>query len=63
VTLDEAREHLEEDVVYERAGDFAGGPDRGVIKAVGTRSVFVCYDGDLSAKATNPADLTLAGAG
>ena len=49
-------------MTYQRSGDFAGGPERGVIKAVGTRFVFVRYDGDLHAKATDPADLTLTGA-
>jgi hypothetical protein len=60
VTLDEALNHVEERVIYQRHGDFADGPEYGVIHAVGERWVYVQYDGDLGTKATDPAHLTLA---
>jgi hypothetical protein len=56
VTIDEAREHIGDRVVY------ASGynpPENGVITGVSRTSVFVRFDGALHAKGTDPADLTL----
>lgn len=58
MTLGEAREHIDEGVVYTPAG---GPAEDGVITGVSNRAVFVRYKGDLHAKATNPADLKLLG--
>lgn len=56
MTHDEAREHIGQRVAYRVAGDLA---EDGVIDSVGTRFVYVRYDGDRYPKATDPADLTL----
>lgn len=56
MTLDEARDHIGEAVAYRAAGALA---EDGVITSVGTRVVYVRYEGGRYPKATNPADLTL----
>jgi hypothetical protein len=56
MTLDEARQHVRSRVSYRVAGQLA---EDGHIESVGSRVVFVLYDGDRFAKATDPADLTL----
>lgn len=56
MTLDEARDHIGEGVVYTPA---EGDPEDGVIVGASSTTVFVRYKGDLAAKGTNPADLTL----
>ena len=58
MTLDEARSHIGDGVVYTPAH---GGREDGVITGVSSRVVFVRYAGDPAAKGTNPADLTLLG--
>lgn len=56
MTLDEARHHIGDDVVYTTG---YAPPEEGVITSVSTSLVFVRYKGDPHAKGTNPADLTL----
>lgn len=56
MTLDEAREHLDDGVVYLPPG---GRREDGVITSVNERYVFVRYDGDTTSKATHPTDLVL----
>lgn len=56
MTLEEAREHIEEGVVYTAA---EGTVEDGVIVSVGEQFVFVRYGADKTAKATHPAALTL----
>jgi hypothetical protein len=55
VTLDEAREHIREKVVYSTR---PGEADPGVIDSVSDRYVFVCY-GRHNPQATYPENLTL----
>jgi len=56
VTINEAREHIGDRVVYSSGYK---PPEHGVIKGVSASSVFVLYDGHLHAQGTDPADLTL----
>jgi hypothetical protein len=56
MTLDEARNHIDDGVVYKPAG---GKPETGVITAVSSVYVFVQYAGERGTKATYPEDLTL----
>ena len=56
MTLDEARSHIGDGVVYSSPPDPA---EDGVITGVSATTVFVRYRGDPHAKGTNPADLTL----
>jgi hypothetical protein len=60
MTLDEAREHVGEGVVYRTA---YGNTEDGVITSVGDRWVFVRYTGDQRSKATDPGMLHLLAAG
>jgi hypothetical protein len=60
ITLDEAREHAGEGVVYQVSG---GVTEYGTISSVGEKVVFVLYAGDRCPKATDPASLTLASLG
>jgi hypothetical protein len=55
VTLDEAREHIGNGVVYDPG---YGLKEDGVITSVKDPYVFVRYRGDQHSKATIPADLT-----
>lgn len=60
MTLQEAKQHIGDRVVYEPVHQ--GEKHRregGVIESVGTAYVFVRYDGDGASKATHPADLRL----
>jgi hypothetical protein len=56
MTIDEAREHTGDGVVY--SNGYAP-PEAGVIASVSASLVFVRYTGALHAKGTDPADLTL----
>jgi hypothetical protein len=56
MTLDEAREHVGRRVEYRTPGQ---APEQGVIIDVRVAYVHVHYDGDVIAKATDPATLTL----
>lgn len=56
MTLDEARNHIGDGVVYSTG---FSPPEDGVITGVSASMVFVQYAGDLHAKGTDPADLTL----
>jgi hypothetical protein len=56
MTLDEARAHIGDGVVYTPAH---GAREDGTIAAVGNVYVFVQYAGERWAKATRPEDLTL----
>jgi hypothetical protein len=56
MTLDEARAHIGDGVVYTPAG---GDREDGVITGVSRTSVFVRFTGDQFGKGTDPADLTL----
>lgn len=56
MTLDEARAHIGDGVVY--ATGFSP-PEDGVITGVSASLVFVRYSGQAHAKGTDPADLTL----
>lgn len=56
MTIDEARSHIGDGVVY--ATGFSP-PEDGVITGVSASMVFVRYKDDLHAKGTDPADLTL----
>ena len=56
MTIDEARDHIRDEVVH------ASGynpPKNGVIEGVSSTSVFVRFAGALHATGTDPADLTL----
>ena len=56
MTLDEARGHIGDGVVYTPSH---GDREDGVITSVSDSMVFVLYAGDRYSKATNPADLEL----
>jgi hypothetical protein len=56
MTLDEARAHIGEAVIYRPAG---GEPEHGTIAAASTVYVFVQYPGVRGTMATYPEDLTL----
>lgn len=56
MTTDEARRHIGDGVVYQPAH---GPAEDGVITSVSDTRAFVLYRGNLAAKATDPADLTL----
>jgi len=56
VTLDEARDHIGDSVVYTPTGRLA---ENGVITGVSRTVVFVKYDGDPNSKGTRPEDLAL----
>lgn len=56
MTLDEARAHVGEKVIYSLR---PGQADTGVISSVGDVYVFVLYGRDFTPKATYPGDLTL----
>lgn len=56
MTLDEARDHIGDGVVYKTEGSHA---EDGVITSVSSRLVFVRYKGDNHSKGTSAADLTL----
>lgn len=56
MTIDEAREHIDDGVVY--SNGYAP-PENGVITSVSASLVFVRYTGTPHAKGTDPADLTL----
>jgi hypothetical protein len=56
MTLDEAREHVNESVTYQPVG---GPSEDGVIAWVTGRFVFVRYGSELGAKATRPEHLVL----
>jgi len=60
VTLDEARDHVEAAVTYRPCLHCEQGTEHGVITSVGEHFVFVRYGKTGTAKATNPAHLTLA---
>jgi hypothetical protein len=60
MTLTEAREHVNEGVVYNPHG---GPAEDGVITWVSDRYVFVLYSGDLYSKATDASTLTLLATG
>jgi hypothetical protein len=61
VTIDEARAHIGDAVVYHPHG---ADPENGVIRHVSPNFVFVAYSGDLNgAKATSPEDITLIAGG
>lgn len=62
MTLDEARANIGRKVGY-RPPHPALPAEEGVIASVNDRFVFVRYGSDLTAKATNPRDLTLIDAG
>ena len=57
MTLEEARRHIGERVVYDPG--FSQPPEDGVIIAVSEHVVFVTYAGDLGPKGTYARDLTL----
>lgn len=57
MTLDEARAHIGDGVVYKTG---YAPPEDGVITGVSRTSVFVRYAGKPNTQGTNPADLTLA---
>lgn len=61
MTLDEARAHIGDGVVYRRAGTQY--TEEGEIIRVSGGLVMVLYKGDQTAKATYPADLTLLAGG
>ena len=56
MTLDEARSHIGDGVVY--SSGYAP-PEDGVITGVSASLVFVRYEGSLHAQGTDPDDLTL----
>jgi hypothetical protein len=56
MTLDEARDHVGETVLY---SSVPGEAEAGVIVTVGAKYVHVCYGRDRNAKATRPELLTL----
>jgi hypothetical protein len=56
MTLDEARAHVGETVLY---SSVPGECEAGVIVTVGSKYVHVCYGKDQNAKATRPELLTL----
>lgn len=56
MTLDQARAEIGRGVVYHSSHDTH---EHGRIRSVGDRFVFVVYDGDHHAKATDPGMLTL----
>lgn len=56
MTLDEARDHIGDGVVY--TNGYAA-PEDGMITGVSASLVFVRFKGGLHAKGTSPADLTL----
>lgn len=56
MTLDEARSHVGEKVIYSTV---PGEAEEGEIVAVGEKYVHVCYGKDQNAKATRPELLTL----
>jgi hypothetical protein len=56
MTLDEARDHIGDGVVYITGH---APPEDGVITGVSASLAFVRYRDGLHAKGTNPADLTL----
>ncbi|WP_426566407.1 hypothetical protein ACPPVT_07625 [Angustibacter sp. McL0619] len=58
MTLDEAREHVGDGVVYKPAYG-ADQAEDGTIVRVSSRYVFVLYVGDRTAKATHPSMLQL----
>lgn len=60
MTLEDAREHIGDGVVYTPAH---GAREDGVITGVSSVYVFVHYAGDRGSKATYPEDLTLLAAG
>lgn len=60
MTLNEARNHIGDGVVYAPSH---GRREDGVITGVSDRYAFVRYAGDGHSKATDPADLTLLAAG
>jgi hypothetical protein len=59
VTLDEARAHVGDRVVYSTG---YSPPEDGVITGVSASLVFVRYTGSLHSRGTDPDDLTLAAA-
>ena len=59
MTLDEAREHIGDGVVYRPNGGQYPTAEDGTITSVNERWVFVRYAGDSGSKATAPADLSL----
>ena len=54
MSIDEARAHIGQLVVYRRLGQ---PPDQGVITSVNDRYVFVRYGSQVGSAATNPKDL------
>lgn len=56
MTIDEARDHVGDGVIYYPCG---GPAEDGVITSVNDHYVFVRYTGDRHSKATRPADLLL----
>jgi hypothetical protein len=66
MTLEQARGHIGDGVVYRagrRYGDGYGPTEDGVITSVNDRYVFVRYAGDQNSKATAPELLILLAAG
>ena len=60
MTLTEARQHIDEGVIYwERTWDDHSVVDAGVITSVGQRFAFVRYGDDTGSRATDPAMLWL----
>jgi hypothetical protein len=59
MTLDEARAHIGDGVIYHSCGCEADRDEEGVITSVNDRFVFVCYGVQGGGVATDPADLTL----
>jgi hypothetical protein len=61
MTLDEAREHIRDSVVYRPYAPGLDPPEMGVITDVSEQWAFVRYGDDRHSKATDPALLTLLG--
>ena len=59
MTLDEARNHIGNGVIYVPSGSSADAAEEGTITSVGERWVFVRYGSSRTSAATDPADLTL----
>lgn len=59
MTLDEAREHIGNKVVYRAAHVPVGSPgEEGVVTSVNSSMVFVRYGADAQSKATYPGDIS-----
>lgn len=63
MTLDEARAHIGDGVIYRPRGGGIDSTEEGTITSVSDRFAFVCFGRSQTSAATDPDDLTLLAAG